>query len=350
MMLEALLGRVPEDQLALVGIGGPWGARARVPFPAGHLPTRRLESVAAASLVVSVSPVLARALVRRFPKVRRVVATLDPMIGLASQWARHAGADLWVYGIDLHANHFWGADAFLAAQMVAARGRALAQASRVFGLSHRMCEWLTAHGARAQAEELPPLVDVGDALPFPNGTPRFLYSGSVYGANAKPLCWLQRAAADVGVPVELRLLTGTTQVDLVRAGLDLQRWSVGKAAPDQVPAEVAQATWCVVALDPYARDRETLRVAWPTKLREYLAVGRPVFCISAPDYAAAELANQAGWGITAGSEEETRAALRAALAETPQALAARAERAHVFAKSRFDNQVIGEGWRREALA
>jgi hypothetical protein len=211
-----------------------------------------------------------------------------------------------------------------------------------------MAEWMAAHGARASVEVLPPLFDVPETPgPPPSGPPELLYCGWVYSANAAPLKWIERAAPGAS----LRLLTGSTPADLVRLGLDARRWQIDHAAnAADVARAVRRATWCVIALDPCAPNREALKVAWPTKLREYLAFGRPVLCIAAADYAAAELAAGEGWGIVAVDEASTRAAVQRALTETADALAARSARAHAFARAAFDNGTIGARFRHDLMS
>src|SRR5258707_259659 len=95
LMLEQLLGAIPQDRLATVGIGGPWGSRPSVPFPAGrHLPGRRGAWVVstAVALTEAIAPVIYPQIL---PAVRKIFATLDPTLGVATRWAKHTGAELW---------------------------------------------------------------------------------------------------------------------------------------------------------------------------------------------------------------------------------------------------------------
>jgi hypothetical protein len=92
------------------------------------------------------------------------------------------------------------------------------------------------------------------------------------------------------------------------------------------------------------------RVAWPTKLREYLSVGRPVLCIARPEYAVAKMAAANGWGVVAHSEAETRAAVARIVAEPAATLAERARAAHRFALDNIDDATIGAALRRDLCA
>ena len=114
--------------------------------------------------------------------------------------------------------------------------------------------------------------------------------------------------------------------------------------------EVAKATWAIVSLEPHSPDQDALTVAWPTKLREYLAVGRPVLCIANESSAAAEITRAGGWGIVASTPEQTRQALQTAVSGSHEALVRSAAAAHAFALERLDNKTVGARWRARALA
>jgi hypothetical protein len=351
LMMDALLGALPADKIATVGIGrSPWQGRAGFQLPIARTPTKRLESLVGAATIAAVRSPTPSFLLRKFPNVRRIFATLDPTLPVAASWARAAGAELWVYGIDLHASEFWQAGDFLRERLVEWTREALESASAAFGLSHRMAQWMRDHGARVPVEVLPPLGVVEAPAPLPEGPPMFLYCGWVYGANTEPLKWLERAVSDLAPAASLRLLTHTPAPTLARFGLSPERWSIANALPHQVAGEVAKATWGVVALDPAYPKREMLQVAWPTKLRDYLAVGRPVLTIAARDFAAAEMAERGGWGVAAASEAETREAVGLALATPRVTLEARAVKAHAYAREWMDNATVGARWRARAIA
>jgi len=347
IILEELLEGVPFDEIILVGIGGGrWGKRARLPLPIPRLPGKPWESTAAALALAA-----SRALAAPFlPQVRRVLVTLDPTIGVASRWARASGAELWVYAIDLHCSQFWGAGARFRPLLERWRSEAFGQASRGFALSHRMAAWMRTHGFRAPVELLPPLTDVGEAAPLPGGAPSLLYCGWVYRANARPLKWIERAVVEDHPGTSLRLLTHCSVSELVALGLDTTRWSIASVAPNEVRAEVMKCAWGIVALDPEFAPRDHLQVAWPTKLRDYLAIGRPVICVAAQDYAVAEIAAGSRWALLAHDEASTRTAVSSAIAEAREAMAERSAAAHAFAREALDNGTLGRRWRAEVLA
>jgi len=241
---------------------------------------------------------------RLFPNVRRIVATLDPTMIIAERWARATGADLWVYGIDLHASAFWGAGPFLQKTLARWRRQTLGRASRCFGLSPAH-ERMDARGrAPAEVELLPPLINIDAAgpVPLPTGRRSLLFVGWLYTAQGQALAWLQKAVTEIAPDIELRLLTHMAPADVAAMGLDPARWSIKSVPPEQVLQEVASSTCMIAALDPVAHNRAPLQVIWPTKLREYLSVGRPVLVIAPPDYGIVDIATQGGWGLVAHDE------------------------------------------------
>ena len=355
IMLRELLGAVPENRVALVGIGNDrWAGRARVRLPIVRKPSRRSESIAAALSTMGARWAAGYVLPRIFPNVRRVIATLDPTVGVAGRWAAAARADLWVYAIDLHATHFWGAAATLETTLANWRREALASAKRVFAISSKMADWLRADGVGGKIEVLPPLIDVpatGPALP-PAGRRSLLFCGWVYSAQGRALSWVERAVADMAPDFELRLLTHMAPADLARLGLDVGRWTVLRANPEDVIAEVGRSTCSIVALDPEVSDpaaRASLQVAFPTKLREYLSAGRPVLCIAPPDYGVADMANEGGWGIVCADEASTREAVRRIADSSTAQLALLGEAAYRFAQMYMDNRTVGARFREQAL-
>ncbi|HEX3694804.1 MAG TPA: hypothetical protein VH374_05375 [Polyangia bacterium] len=353
IILRELFGDLPEEKLALVGIGGErWGGRVRLPLPVPRQPSRASESAVMAAVMAATRYLGPSVLSRLLPNVRRIVATLDPTMIIAERWARATGADLWVYGIDLHASTFWGAGAFLQGALGTWRRQALGRASRCFALSPRMAEWMRAQGAAAEVELLPPLINIDSTgpVPLPEGRRSLLFVGWVYQAQGKALAWLQRAVAELAPEIELRLLTHMKPNAIAAMGLDPARWSVKSVPSEAVAAEVAGATCVVAALDPEARDRAPLQVAWPTKLREYLSVGRPVLVIAPPDDGVAELAAEGGWGLLAADEASTRAAVQTLAASTTADLQARAEAAFRFAVKYMNNHTTGDAFRRAVLA
>ncbi len=355
IMLQELLGAVPQERLALVGLGGePWGERARVRLPVLRRPSRLSESTVAALSLMAGRTVAGPILRRLFPNVRRIIATLDPTLGVASQWASATGADLWLYAIDLHATSFWGGGSVFQTTLAAWRREAFARASRIFAISPKMADWLRADGAKGEIEVLPPLIELGAAepVPLPPGRPSFLFCGWVYTAHGRALSWVERAVAEVAPETELRLLTLMSRPELARVGLDLRRWTVASATAEEVAREVARSTCSIVALDPEVSDpiaRASLQVAFPTKLREYLSVGRPVLCVAPPDYGIAQMATEGGWGIVATDEASTREAVRRICQSSPEQLSALSRAAYEFARTHLDNRVVGARFREQAL-
>jgi hypothetical protein len=355
IMLRELLGAVAQERLALVGLGGqPWGERTRVRLPVLRIPSGRSESAVAALALIAARAAAGPILRRLFPNVRRIIATLDPTLGIAGRWASATGADLWLYAIDLHATSFWGGGSVLQTTLAAWRREAFARASRIFAISPKMADWLRADGATGEIEVLPPLIDVGLAgpAPLPPGRPSFLFCGWVYSAQGRALSWVERAVAEIAPDTELRLLTLMSRPELARAGLDLRRWTVASATAEEVVREVARSTCSIVALDPGVSDpgaRASLQVAFPTKLREYLSVGRPVLCVAPPDYGIAQMATEGGWGIVASDEASTREAVRRICQSSPDQLAALSRAAYDFARTHLDNRVVGARFREQAL-
>lgn len=351
IMLRELFEAIPEDRLALVGIGDRWGARARAPFPVPRKPSRRSESSVMAAVMAAARLIGPGALRRLFPNVRRIVATLDPTLAIAEPWAVAAGADLWMYGVDLHASAFWGAGPLLRGQLERWRRSALGRASRSFAISPRMADWMRHHGAGGDIEILPPLIDVDSSQPeaLAKGRRSLLFCGWVYQAQGQALTWLERAVAELAPEVELRMVTLMTPAQVAAAGLDPERWSIRSVSPEGVAAEVAKATCTVVALDPAAGDRASLQVAWPTKLREYLAVGRPVLCIAPSDYGIVDIAARGGWALIADDEAGTREAVVAIARCSETDLWSRAVAAHGFARATMNNRTIGAAFRAAAM-
>jgi hypothetical protein len=254
-----------------------------------------------------------------------------------------------VYAIDLHISAYWRSGDLFKRRLTAWRDEAFRQATRVFALSTEMAGWLRSIGVDRDIEILPPLFPVGAAVPLPAGPPTFLMSGVVYSVNAAPLRWLEHAVRDLAPQARLRLITPSSDEEIRAAGLNLERWSRAKVSSRQVVEEVAGATWCVIGVDSGA-STDGERVAWPTKLREYLSVGRPVLCISRPEYAISKMSAANAWGVVAHGEAETRAAIARIAAEPTASLEARAGAAHRFALDNIDDATIGAAFRRDLCA
>jgi hypothetical protein len=335
--------------MATVGIGRAWGRRAHPLFPARYNALGYFESLLTAIAVAGAERTAPHVFGRMLPNVRRIFATMDPTLGFAASWARGVDAELWVYAIDLHMPAYWGAGAFLRPRLMAWREEAFRRATRVFALSEGMAEWLRSIGVDREIEILPPLFPVGEPAPLPPGPITFLMSGAIYSNNAAPLRWLERALADLQPEARPRLITSSRPQELRAAGLDLTRWSIGTVSPGEVSAEVARATWCFIGMDS-GRSEDAYRVAWPTKLREYLSVGRPVLCISRPGYAVAKLVGGSTWGVLAEGEAGTRVAVARILKEPRAETERRALAAHRFAREQIDDAKVGAAIRRSLLA
>ncbi len=347
-MLEQLLGAIPQERLATVGVGGPWGERPHVPFPAGRTAPGRRTAHAVAAAVALAERLAPHVYPRMLPNVRKIFATLDPTLGVATAWAKATGAELWLYAIDLHADEYWNVGGFLRSRLLAWRDEALRTARRVLAISEPMAEWMAARGAKGQIDIVPPLYPVGDRVPMPDGPLTFLMCGAVYSINAGPLRWLEKAVTDLAPSAQLRLVTGSPEAELQRAGLDLTRWSRKQVAPKDVPAEVAQATWGVMGCDSgQTVDGQT--VVWPTKLRECFSLGRPILCIARPENAIARLAAQSRWGVFAFGEQQTRDAVQRIAQESRSELEDRSRAAHAFALERMNDATIGAAIRRDLL-
>lgn len=351
-VFSELLGSLPQERLALVGFAERrWDERVYVPL-LPRLPTRRLESMAAAVAMRVERHATPAILPRLFPNIRCIIATLDPTLGIATAWAKATGAELWVYAIDIHTKDFWGAGGFMHSSLQLWQREALAMAHRRFALSERMADWMRSEGAPDPIGILPPLNSVGPTpSPLPAGRRSLLFSGWVYSVHAKPLQWIERAVKDLNLDIELRLLTPMSRTDLGALGLDPERWTISRVEPHKVTAEIVRATCTLVALDPMPASRRLdLQVAWPSKLRDYLSVGRPVLCVAARDYQCASMAEAGGWGLVASNEQETREAVRRLAEASDEELGALSRAAHRFALERMNNATIGARFREQALA
>ncbi len=345
-MLEQLLGAIPEQRLATLGVGGPWGTRPRVPFPIGrNLPSRRAAPAIAAAIVIA-ERLAPQVYPRMFPNVRKIFATLDPTLGVATAWAKATGAELWLYAIDLHADSYWHLGGFLRNRLLRWRDEAFRTAHRVLAISEPMAEWMRARGVKTNIDIVPPLYPVGDLAPYPQGPLTFLMSGAVYSINAGPLRWLEKAVTELAPEAKLRLVTTTSDSQIQRAGLDLSRWTKLSVAPKDVPAEVVGATWGVMGCDP-GKTMDAQTVVWPTKLRELFSLGRPLLCIARPENAIARQAVNSRWGVFAFGEEQTREAVKRIVAESRAELEERCRAAHAFALERMNDGTIGAAIRRE---
>jgi hypothetical protein len=334
------------DEVVLAGIGtATWGARDDHRMPFMRMPARSWESIACA-IGLALAGKAVTAAPRVLPRVRTVLATLDPTIGFAASWAEACGAELWVYGIDLHCSSFWGAGTRLQGLLEQWRTRAFAQASRGFALSDRLAAWMRGRGFRGPISLLPPLVEVDEAAPSaPRSGSPLLFAGWVYSANARPLKWVEQAHAGVRPNERIRLLTHTDRRTLTSLGLDLARWAIQSVPAERVRQELYSCSWGIAALDPQFTPREKLSVAWPSKLRDYLAAARPVICIAGDDYALADLAKGSEWAVVARDEESTHNAVRAALLETQAKVEARSTKAHAFAKRTMNSNTVGKAFR-----
>jgi hypothetical protein len=351
-VLEQLLGAIPEDDIVLVTLGARrWGRRTTLPILVPRFPFTRLEAAVAPLLTAASSALSAMVLPRVFPKVRRILATVDPMIGIASAWARATGAELWVYTIDLHCNRFWNTAGWMQHTLLEWRRDAFAAAARGFALTPRLSSWMRENGFSAPIDLLPPLYPRWEPRPVPEGPPTLMYCGWVNSYTAGPLRWIQQAAAESNRPCRLVLVSPSPGEEISRLGVGLgeSQWQLRSARPEEVPALVSQATWTIIALDPEYRDREALQVAWPTKLREYLSVGRPVLCVAASDYAVTEMLTDTGWALVAHDAQTTRHAVDLAISESRDRVQARADEAHAFGLKTMDDRLVGERWRQSFL-
>jgi hypothetical protein len=345
-MLEQLLGAIPEQRLATVGMGGPWGARPHVPFPAGRTAPGRRTAHAIATAVAIAERLAPHVYPRMLPNVRKIFATLDPTLGVATAWAKATGAELWVYAIDLHADGYWNVGSFRQRRLLAWRDEAFRMAHRVLAISEPMAEWMRARGVRTKIDIVPPLYPVAEPAPYPQGPTTFLMCGAVYSINAGPLRWLEKAVTELAPEAQLRLVTTSPDSEIQRAGLDLARWTKATVAPKDVPAEVVRATWGIMGCDS-GKPVDSEIVVWPTKLREFFALGRPLLCIARPENAIARQAVNSRWGLFAFGEEQTRQAVQRIVSESRAELEDRCRAAHAFARERMNDGTIGASIRRD---
>jgi hypothetical protein len=170
--------------------------------------------------------------------------------------------------------------------------------------------------------------------------------GAVYSINAEPLRWLEKAVTELAPTAQLRLLTTSPDSEIRRAGLNLAHWSKAQVSPEEVPAQVAQSTWGVMGCDS-GKSVDGERVVWPTKLREFFSLGRPILCIARPENAIARWAVKSRWGLFAFGEQQTREAVQRIAAESRAELEERSIAAHAFALERMNDATIGASIRRD---
>jgi hypothetical protein len=165
----------------------------------------------------------------------------------------------------------------------------------------------------------------------------------------KVLKWVEQAVKEIAPECELRLVTLMTKADLAARGLDADRWKISSVPRGEMLGEVARCTVGIIALDPDPTDR-AVKVAFPTKTREYLSVGRPVLCVAPPDGAIAQAAAQGGWGMVATDQESTREAVRRIVRGPREQLETMSRAAHAFALAHLNNRTVGAQVRADLLA
>jgi hypothetical protein len=342
LMIEKLLGPIPAAELLCVAPAAhPWGQR-----PAAFLATREIAGLGSAAAMWWLDRMTeleatraARRLARRAPGVRRVLATFDRYLLLGARLARALGAELWLYAIDDHTRD----------HPAAWRGEALARASRIYAISREMGERLVReHGVRA-FHELPPLADVPpDPAPLPPDAPRRLvFLGNLEAYHERPFGWLARAADEVSV--ELTLVTSATRWERL-AWRPPPPWRVVERPSRPVEDFVREAHAGVVLLTLDPEWGDSMTVAFPSKMREYLALGRPVVAVAPPASCTTRVLREHALGWAASSEVELREAVRQLDGMSPGDLAAHGARGHAFARAHLDAASVGRAWVEEFTA
>jgi glycosyltransferase involved in cell wall biosynthesis len=154
-------------------------------------------------------------------------------------------------------------------------------------------EWLTRYGVTS--EVCWHSVDVGAFERADAGTstgpPSIVMLGTVYAVNGgevRRLCRAVQALREESHPdLMLRLFTTQTAEQLASEGVPDPPWlDVASLDPDQIPSALAEARILFLGLSFEPRLRRLGQVAFPTKLAEYLAAGRPIL-VNAPEDATA---------------------------------------------------------------
>ncbi len=336
LVLEHLLGPVPEHELLVVGPEHrTWDGRPRVDlysadiFHNGGPRLRRLLNPATQVEAWRTSLLLRTKGLR----LRRVLATLDRMLPLAQRLAEDTGADLWIYAIDDHASmlprHMWKP--------------AFQRASRVFALSAMLARHVEENYQRNRVEVLPPLTVMPTPVPIPSHAAlKLLFLGSVQGYHREVLQWM--AAWATNKPnVELHLVTPRRDWEAFGWTIPAS-WKVSCPPTQALGGHIADATVACVFLDTTPSNAAQMTVAFPTKLRDYLAHGRPVLALAPSGSTTSEviLAQKLGW---VAQDQNSLVTALDALAVCPmEELAAIGRRSHAYARAYLDLDVQGRAW------
>lgn len=159
-------------------------------------------------------------------------------------------------------------------------------ADHIVSLTRQGKNYLTRSGVDAQIDVIPTCVDLQRYLPNDNATGRQvansqalkLVSAGTLGAGylADEMFRFGAGLKAQWPELSMRILTGSNHVlvkdSANRAGLPLDCLNVSHVAPDEVPAELAQADVGLCFVKP----TKAKVASCPTKLAEYLACGIPV--------------------------------------------------------------------------
>lgn len=328
LMLETLLGPLPSHELLIVTPSiAQWGERAfaRMSSPwAQNLP-RGFEKHWLTLQADRGAPALAAQL----PRLGAVLGTLDHYLPFAAKLAESSGVPLWVYAIDDHSTT-------LPKETIAA---ALQRANRVYGISREMCDHVRERYGRSSDGDIPPLRTMPTLLPrvtLPK--PRVIFSGLLYDYHREALTALGQR---FGATAELILLhpAGVEPRYEPPAG-----WTVMPGKLGDIDRDLQTASLCLIILDRSDDPKDGMRVAFPTKTRDYAALGLPIATLASPRSCIARVIAAERFGVVTDRIDEF-CDLVDALLRDPARRDELGVRGRAFAEKHLDDATVGAAFR-----
>ncbi len=345
LALETLLDGVAPRELALVGNASErWGERPYAPL----LSTQAHSAFAPYAervwheLIALEIRRGAPALARKMPRLQRVLGTFDRYIGLADALAREARAELWLYAIDDHTQLEYP-------RIARWRTAALRRATRVFALSPEMAEHLHGRYGVRDAEVLPPLTDVpAEPAPMPRGdTLRIVFVGNLADYQWPHLLAIAEAARARG-GVELVAVVPEGRAIWLPGELPAP-WRVVRGKHRDVARHVAEAHVGLILLQLSDRPEDGMQVAFPAKLTDYLAGGRPVLAVVTDRTCVARVIREEGIGWCVPATDRIAGAVEAIAGLPRTVLASMGAKAHAYARERVDTKTVGAAFRERLI-